>query len=186
VGIDFNDLLKYASEAGAAHSAMADVSKIRFVEEFRKACEKNMCRKYDTNWMGPPALGPINELMERARKYRNGLLFQSVHQISSSFDLKGMMEGGRNHEKVFRALLEKIKSKYDFKEMLPLNAGCCSICPKCAYLDNEPCRHPDQAVSSVEAYGIDVMRMEKDSGIPYYNGKNTVSFVGLILFNEDE
>jgi hypothetical protein len=36
----------------------------------------------------------------------------------------------------------------------------------------------------VEAYGIDVMKMEVDAGIPYYNGKGTYSFVGLILFQE--
>ena len=70
--------------------------------------------------------------------------------------------------------------------MLPLNAGCCRICGRCAYLDGEPCRKPDEAVASVEAYGIDVMQMEKDVGIPYYNGKNTISYVGLILFNENK
>jgi hypothetical protein len=36
----------------------------------------------------------------------------------------------------------------------------------------------------VEAYGIDVMALEKSAGIPYYNGKNTISYVGLILFRE--
>jgi hypothetical protein len=38
----------------------------------------------------------------------------------------------------------------------------------------------------VEAYGIDVMALEKSAGIPYYNGKNTVSYVGLILFDGGE
>ncbi|OLN25710.1 hypothetical protein DSOL_5246 [Desulfosporosinus metallidurans] len=47
----------------------------------------------------------------------------------------------------------------------------------------EKCKFPDKAVSSVEANGIDVMALVKSSGIPYNNGKNTVSFVALILFN---
>ncbi|KJR47546.1 hypothetical protein UF75_2047 [Desulfosporosinus sp. I2] len=38
----------------------------------------------------------------------------------------------------------------------------------------------------MEACGIDVMALEKTCGMPYYNGKNTVSYVGLILFNVDE
>ncbi|HEY3424048.1 MAG TPA: DUF2284 domain-containing protein, partial [Negativicutes bacterium] len=54
---------------------------------------------------------------------------------------------------------------------------------KCAYQDNEECRFPDKAFASVESYGIDVINLEKACGIPYYNGKNTVSYVGLILFN---
>ncbi|MHC6180562.1 DUF2284 domain-containing protein [Clostridium sp. JNZ X4-2] len=57
-------------------------------------------------------------------------------------------------------------------------------CERCTYLDGEDCRCPDRALSSVEAYGIDVISLEKDVGISYYNGPNTVSYVGLILFNE--
>jgi predicted metal-binding protein len=182
--INLDDLVQDALESGATHAAMVDTAKITFHEEFREACEKNVCRKYNTNWMGPPAIGPISVLMERAGKYRQGLLLQTAHQLDRTFDYQGMLDGGKKHERVFRALLEKMRKKYDFSEMLPLNAGCCGICDRCAYLDQEPCRHPDQAVSSVEAYGMDVMALEKSAGIPYYNGKNTVSYVGLILFNE--
>ena len=184
--IDFDDLVEEALEANATHAAMVDVSKIQFNEEARELCAMNSCGNFDTNWMGPPAIGPIKDLMDRARKYRHGLLFQTVCNVKSSFDLKGMIKGAEVHEKVFRSLLQRIKNKYNFEDILPLNAGCCKICERCAYLDGEPCRNPDEAVASVEAYGIDVMRMEKDAGIPYYNGKNTISYVGLILFNENE
>lgn len=183
MSFDLNDLVKDALELNASHAAIADTSKIKFHEEFRKACEKNVCRKYDTNWMGPPAIGPIEELMEKARKYKQGLLFQTVIQLNSPFDLKGMNAGYVKHCENFRTILNHIKTKYGLKDMLPLNAGCCSVCDKCAYLDNQPCRHPDKAFSSVEAYGMDVMALEKNSGIPIYNGKNTVSYVALILFN---
>ena len=180
------DLVKLALDSGASNAAIADTSKIVFHEDFRKACEKNVCGMYNTNWMGPPAVGPISELAKKVEKYKQGLLFQTVHQLSGPFDLKGMTQGQVIHEGVFRAILEKIKREYKFEQILPLNAGCCKICSRCAYLEGEQCRHPDQAVASVEAYGIDVMALEKNSGIPYYNGKNTVSYVGLILFNKNE
>lgn len=177
-------MVKEALELGATYVAMADIAKIKFHEDYRKACEKNVCGMYNTNWMGPPAIGPIEELMKTARRYEEGLLIQTVHKLKSSFDYKGMMAACKAHEEVFRKILENIKSKYNLGEILPLNAGCCKICERCGYLDGEKCRHPDKALSSVEAYGIDVMALEKDSGIPYYNGPNTVSYVGLILFNE--
>lgn len=88
--IDFYDLVKEALEANATHAAMADVSKIQFREEVRELCVRNSCGNFDTNWMGPPAIGPIKDLMEKARKYRHGLLFQTVCNVKSSFDLKGM------------------------------------------------------------------------------------------------
>lgn len=179
-----NDLIKDALELKASHAGIVDSSQIKFHEDFRKACEKNVCRMYDTNWMGPPAIGPINELMDKARQYKKGLLIQTAHQLTSSFDYKGMIAAGKLHEEIFRRILDTVKNKYNLKDILPLNAGCCKICERCTYLDGEKCRFPDKALSSVEAYGIDVMALEKSAGIPYYNGLNTVSYVGLILFND--
>ncbi|HWR05611.1 DUF2284 domain-containing protein [Sporomusa sp.] len=180
--INFNELVQDALALQADHAAIAEVSKIKFVEEFRKACEQNTCRRYNTNWMCPPAVGPIGELIAKVRKYKQGLLFQTVHQLARSLDYKGMLAAGVEHEKRFRKIIANIENKYPSLDMLPLNAGPCLYCPRCGYLDNEKCRFPDKAISSVEAHGIDVMNLEKVCGIPYYNGKNTVSYVALILF----
>src|SRR5512147_2307339 len=122
-----DELVKIALESNASNAAILDTSSIQFHEDFRKACEKNFCRKYDTNWMGPPAIGPISELAERARRYSKGLLFQSVHQIKSNFDMKGMFAAAKVHEQVFRELLSRIRNRYPSEDILPLNAGCCSI-----------------------------------------------------------
>jgi predicted metal-binding protein len=180
-----HELVKDALESKAQHAAIVDTPKIHFHEEFRAACKSNACGRYDTCWVGPPAIGSIAECIEKVKRFPHGLLFQTVHQVESSFDWEGMMRAEDNHKKVFRNLLAKIKGKYYFNKLLPLDAGCCKICKKCAYLKGKPCRHPDEAVSSIEAYGIDVTAMEKEAGIPYYNGKNTVSYVGLILFSEE-
>ena len=181
---DGKELVKIALESNAANAAILDTASIQFHEDFRKACEKNFCRKYDTNWMGPPAIGPIQDLMQKAARYRQGLLFQTVHAVASNFDMKGMLAAAKVHEKVFRTLLDGIRKEFPEEEILPLNAGCCSLCEKCGYLTQEPCRHPDQAVSSVEAYGINVIALQKSAGLPYYKGKESVIYVGLILFNK--
>jgi predicted metal-binding protein len=177
------ELVRIALESSAAHAAVLDTADIRFHEDFRKACEKNFCRRYDTNWMGPPAIGPITELMQRAARYRQGMLFQTVHAIASNFDMKGMLAAAKVHEKVFRTLLDRIRKEFPEEDILPLNAGCCSLCETCGYLTQEPCRNPGQAVSSVEAYGINVIALQKTAGLPYYKGKESVIYVGLILFN---
>jgi predicted metal-binding protein len=180
-----DNLIQVAMESNVTQAAILDVSLIQFHEDFRKACEKNFCGKYDTNWMGPPAVGSIEMLMGKAARYGKGLLFQTVHPIAGNFDMKGMLAGAKAHEAIFRNLLDKLKTLYPEEDFLPLNAGCCSICEKCAYLDQEPCRHRDMAVSSVEAYGINVIALQKSAGLPYYHGKNNVCYVGMILFNPD-
>jgi predicted metal-binding protein len=184
--LDHRDLIKIALEAKATDAAILDTSVIQFHEDFRKACEKNVCRKYDTTWMGPPAIGPIRELKKRALSYRHGLLFQTVHPLKSNFDIKGMFAAAGVHENIFKGLVEKIRSTYPLEAFLPLSAGCCSVCEKCAYLEKEPCRFPDQAVASVEAYGMNVIALQKSAGLPYNNGKSFVTYVGLILFDRAE
>jgi predicted metal-binding protein len=184
--IDGENLIRIALKSNASHAAIVDTSKIQFHEDFRKACERNLCRRYDSNWMGPPAIGPIEKLMKKALLYRCGLLFQTEHSLVSNFDMKGMLAAAEVHEKVFRTLLDGIRREYPSEDILPLSAGCCHICEKCAYLVGEHCRNPDEAVSSVEAYGMNVIALQKSAGLPYYSGKNSVMYVGLILFDKAE
>lgn len=179
-----DELIKIALDSNAANAAILETAAIQFHEDFRKACEKNFCRKYDTNWMGPPAIGPVAELMQKASRYAKGMLFQTEHAIASNFDMKRMLAAAKVHEKVFRTLIGRIRNDFPDEDILPLNAGCCSLCETCGYLTQEPCRHPDQAVSSVEAYGIHVIALQKSAGLPYYKGKESVIYVGLILFNK--
>jgi predicted metal-binding protein len=182
--LDASDLVRIALEAKASDAAILETSEIQFHEDFRKACEKNVCRKYDTTWMSPPVIGPISELKQRAMRYRHGLLFQTVHRLVSNFDFKGMMAAAVVHGDIFKDLVERIRKAYPLEKILPLSAGCCNICERCAYLDQEPCRFPDQAVASVEAYGMNVIALQKSAGLPYNNGKGNVTYVGLILFDK--
>lgn len=182
----FEALVKDALALGAARAVVIETSRIAFHEEFRKACERNACGKYGTNWMGPPAVGAVEDLMARAREFRFGLLVQTVHPVSSNFDMKGMKAGGEAFEETLRAVLASMRDKHAPGPFLPLGAGCCRICRRCAYLDHEPCRDPDRALSSLEAYGIDVMALAKDMDIPYRTGPKSIAFFGLILFGREE
>lgn len=172
-----------ALDSNISYTAIVETAAILFHEDFRKACEINACGKYDTNWMGPPAIGPIAELKKQVLYFRQGLLFQTVHHMTGSFDMKGMLAAGKEHQVLFRNFLEKIRKKYPDDKLLPLDAGCCSNCEKCTYPDREPCRSPEHAVSSVEAYGMNVAALMKTAGMPYNHGKGAIGFVGLILFN---
>jgi predicted metal-binding protein len=180
---DDKTLVALALESRATHAAILDVTQIQFHEDFRKACEKNSCGKYNASWVGPPVIGPISVLKQRVLKFRKGLLFQTVHSIASNFDFKGMLEAGKVHDQIFLDLAGRVQQAYPSDEFLPLNKGCCGICERCAYLDREPCRHPDQAFPSVEAYGMNVIALQKSAGVPYYHGKSKVCYVGLILFD---
>lgn len=177
-----SDLVKDALAFNAAYASIAEVASIQFDQNFRTQCEQNSCGSYNRNGMCPPAVGPIGDLIERVRGFKQGLLFQTIHPLEDSFDWEGMQEGIAHHEKVVRNIFEQMKKNTTFTEVLPLSVGPCLYCKKCAHLDGEKCYFPAQAVSSVEAYGINVTKLVKAFGIPYKNGNNTVSYIGLILF----
>ena len=58
----------------------------------------------------------------------------------------------------------------------------CGLCPVCAKKTDEPCRFPDLAMSSLEAYGIYVSKMAEAAGMNYINGANTVTYFGAVFF----
>ncbi|MDE8682148.1 DUF2284 domain-containing protein [Blautia schinkii] len=49
----------------------------------------------------------------------------------------------------------------EFPDMLMLGAGGCRICGHCAY--PKPCRFPEKAISSMEAYGLFVTQVCRDN-----------------------
>lgn len=186
MAIDLQELINDTLALKLDRAAIVDTGILVFDEACRKACEANRCGSYNTSWQGPPAVGTIAECKARVLEFKQGLFFQYIHHVDTSraFDYKGMVEGGEIHLQKVRDVLAMMRAKYPFKRLFPLNAGCCHLCGRCAYLDNEPCRLPDEAMASVEGYGIDVMRLQIAINLPYYNGKGTYTFVGMILFEE--
>jgi len=179
--INSTDLIALAINHGATRSAVVTVPEIQFSESFRNLCEMNTCGKYKTNWMCPPAVGPFEELKEKVLQFKNGLVVQTVYQMEDSFDFEGMMKAKDIHEKVFRDILSQIRAEKILDPILPLNAGVCNYCENCVYPDRE-CLFPEEALASVEAYGIDVTALVTACGIPYNNGQASVSYVGVVLF----
>lgn len=184
ITVNFEALIEDTLNLGATRAAWIKPSEIPYSEEFRGYCEQNKCGQYGKNWMCPPRVGPIKELIERVIACRYGLLFQTVHPVKHSFDRKGMAEGAREHGLVMKRIRQHIYALYEKQRMISLGAGPCLHCPKCACLDGKACYFPDEAISSLEAYGIDVNALTGMYGMPYHHGKNTISYVGCLLFSD--
>ena len=133
--------------------------------------------------MCPPDIGEIDELIERVRSYSGGLLYQSVFPLEDSFDFEGMQEGGRLQHQRSRALDKALKA-LGYKDFLHLSKGGCGNCSPCAKAKGEPCPFPEEALSSLEAYGVNVSSTVKSTSMKYINGANTVTYFGIVLFKE--
>ncbi len=95
----------------------------------------------------PPCVGEPDELIERAKKYKYALVFQTVSELEDSFDFEGMQAASNRHAKLsetFRGIVAENTLEY-----LELTAGGCNICKQCAKLHDEPCRFPEKAIAKL-------------------------------------
>lgn len=130
------------------------ILRFRDADRFIKCCEE--CHNYARSWVCPPFSG---DLEQELRNYRN-LLFVVTKIIPdrSGIPLKEsqlLIIPERN--RIEQRLLE-MESIYGGRAFFC--SGKCLFCPgaKCARQEGFPCRHPEKARPSLEAYGFDIGR----------------------------
>ena len=171
-----------ALDCGATKATVIPQEKIVTDRAFRDICQSNGCGTYGKCWMCPPDVGEIEPLMAQIREYSAGLWYQTVGSIEDSFDFEGMAVVAKTHV----AVSQKIRAALENADepLLHLSCGGCQLCERCAKLDNEPCRHPDKALASLESYGVDVYHTTADTDLRYINGPDTVTYFGIVLFGK--
>ncbi len=179
------EMIQIPLSHGAHKANIIERDKIVLDRVFRDMCAANSCGVYGKCWMCPPDVGDIDELMASLARYDWVLVYQTVTNLEDSFDFEGMTEAKNK----IRRLSQQIRREIDplaLPDVLHLSAGGCGLCPVCAKKTDEPCRFPDLAMSSLEAYGIHVSKMAEASGMNYINGANTVTYFGAVFFNAPE
>ncbi len=159
-----------------------DVNLITIDPSVRAMCKQNACGQYGTNHMCPPAIKSLEDWKDDIFSYKSTIIVTKVYNTKGPYDLKTWMESMEDFQKTLLALKKDVLNKYPEKTILLLGAGACRLCEKCALIDGEDCRLPDEAFPSLEACGIDVMTLSKRVGVKYNNGKNTVTYIGMVLF----
>jgi len=172
-------LVKKAIECGMTQGKALNMGALVFMPEVRDMCSADRCRSYGKNWCCPPACGTLEEASERIKGYSSGIILQTVGNMEDEFDYETIEDTAKRHKSGFAAFVKELKK--DFTDILPMGAGTCTICKECTYPD-APCRNPDDAIISMEAYGLWVSRVCEMSDIPYNNGKNTITYTSCCLF----
>lgn len=152
---------------------------IPFSADVRAACEVNYCGRYGKCWTCPPGAGDWQVLRDHFRSYEHAFVFTTCHAIEDSFDFEGMDEARRLHDKLDETLLNYIADLPEPRELA--GAGSCSLCEKCTYPD-APCRQPTRARRSMEACGMDVVALSRETGIHYINGADTVTYFSVLFW----
>ncbi len=170
--------IEKAKEAGFSYAGKLDTSTLQVREMVRDSCADGKCNAYGHNWTCPPQCGTLEECAERMKKYNQGILLQTVGTLQKAIDTKGYMETEKKHRENIMRFAAEIRKVYP--DALCLGAGGCRVCKTCAY--PEPCRFPEQAISSMEAYGLFVTQVCRDNGLKYYYGPKTIAYTACVLF----
>lgn len=168
-------------QLGAFRAKVIGASAVETDASFRTLCESNACGLYGKCWTCPPDIGQIDVLMAQLRTYSHVLVYQTVGQLEDSYDFENMIRAGNAHNVLAQSLRSVFKES-GIQTVLHLGAGGCRVCGVCAKRTGEPCRHPDLAMSSLEAYGINVSRLAPAADMKYINGNNTVTYFGAVFF----
>lgn len=175
------DFIAKAKELGFYTADTMDSSLLLPKQEVRDMCAANRCHAYGNNWTCPPECGTLEQSVEKLKKYNKVLVVQTMGELEDEFDFETMMDLEKQHRSNFHAMAEIIRETYP--DALCLGAGGCRICAKCAY--PEPCRFPEKACSSMEAFGLVVSDVCTACGMTYYYGKNTLAYEACFVYKED-
>jgi predicted metal-binding protein len=159
-----------------------DIGLISIDQRVRDLCKQNTCGQYNRNHMCPPAIKGIEEWKEEMFSFKHAVLVSKVYPTQGGYDFKAWFDGIKDFQKTLAGLKEAVEARFPEKRFLFLGAGGCFMCDKCTYPEGKPCRFPEKAFPSLEACGIDVMSLSKSTGLKYNNGKNTITYIGGILF----
>ena len=174
------DLVREALAYGFSHAGPLDASTLNPRDEVREMCAADLCRSYGRNWVCPPACGTLAESRRVIARFRHGLIVQTTAQLEDPFDYETMMAAGQDQQRRLSGFRDTLVP--DYPGLVALGNGACTICPRCTY-PKAPCRHPDRAVTSMEAFGLVVSDVCTDNNLGYYYGPNTITYTGCYLLD---
>jgi len=171
-------LVAAALDFGFSHAALLDPATLAVREEVRDMCAADRCQMFGRSWTCPPGSGPLSQNRRTVARYRTGLLVQTTAELEDPYDYEGMMAADAEQKRLLAEFREELWP--DYPDLLTLGNGACTICPTCTYPD-APCRLPERAIESMEAFGLIVSDTCSANGLGYYYGPETVTYTGCYL-----
>ena len=154
-----------------------NVEEIPFSDKVWFICETD-CKRYGHSWACPPYCGSIEENIAQCKKYQQFFLFSTVAEVKNSWDEQNCLAAKSLHEEITRQIQAALKK--ELPAFYVLSTGC-TACEACA-CPEEPCRHPEDRLPSMESHGIVILQLADAHGLCYSYGNDTIVYFSMILF----
>ena len=152
---------------------------LEFTDRVRWICQHE-CPQYNKSWACPPAVGTVNYCKAKCLMYKNALLISTIQEVRDIADIEETLATRPEHETVTNQVRDLMRQQG--VEPYVLSTEACAHCERCAYLDSQPCRHPDRMHPCVESHGINILPLLESRGLNFQYGENVVTWFSLLFF----
>lgn len=158
-----------------------DPEKLEFSQRVRWICQHE-CAMYGKSWACPPGVGSVECCQEKCRSYQSCLMISTITEVSDIADLQQTLDTRGLHE----AITDQVADLFREQGIEPyiLSTEACTICPRCAIVDGQPCRFPEKMHPCVESQGINLIPTLEEFGLEFQYGENIVTWFSLLFFNK--
>ena len=177
--IDLQKLEQSLNELPLYFYGYVDPKTIEFSDRVRYVCAAE-CPMYNKTWACPPAVGEVAECKCRCVSYENCLMVGTLAEVSSISNMAEGLETRKEHE----AITNQVRDLFRAQGVEPyvLSTEACAQCDRCAWLDGEPCRHPDKMHPCVESHGINLVPTMEENGLEFLMGDTIITWYSLLFF----
>ena len=156
-----------------------DPKGLEFSDRIRWICQ-NECPMYRKTWACPPAVGSVEQCKGTCLSYDHCLMIATVTEVNDITDIEETLSTRPEHEAITNQVGELMEEQ-GIKPYI-LSTEACTVCQRCAYLDGQPCRHPERMHPCVESHGINLIPVLEENGIEFQFGGNVVTWVSLLFY----
>ena len=171
------------AEAHGFRAALIKPEDIPVDAKFRVYCEQNLCGNYNANYSCPPDCGPVEALRQNILAEEQVLIVQTIWDIAGYEDKETVQKAKKTHNQMVLQLKAKME-KVGYHGFCSGYNGC-PLCEPCMRRQNLPCCHPDQRISCMSAFCIDVAKLAKRCGLALEWSPEHLYLFGMLAFHKD-
>ena len=156
-----------------------DPKTLEFSERIRYICSTE-CPMYNKTWACPPAVGEVSACQNKCLGYENCLMIGTIVEVQDIANIDETLATRPDHEEITNQVRDLLKVQG--VEPYILSTEACALCERCAWLDGQPCRHPERMHPCVESHGINLIPTLEANGLEFQYGENIVTWYSLLFF----
>ena len=150
---------------------------------YRAFCEENLCGQYNANYSCPPDCGSVEQLHKNILEQEKVLVISTTWDIESYDDKCAVIHAKQAHNAAVLRLMKQLREIGCVGFCAGYNG--CPLCDPCRRKENQPCLHPDQRISCMSAYCIDVAKLAERCHLKFGWIPGKLFLFGMIAYHEE-